>query len=351
MDKLNDFMETSTIHGFYHIVATRKLLKLFWIIIVCTGFTGAAVMIHLSFKDWSESPIKTTIETKPLTDLTFPKISVCPPKGTFTNLNYDLVMTENVTLDNVTRKELIDYSIDVLNEYHFQDLKKNLSMFLEDNRFFNWYHGHTLITLPYFFTGTALQIVEEGHLKLKLETSATSGSVSTQYFGNEFDVENVTGNIAFIVTLYVPKNEDFPFEYAEKMSLYCEIEKESIEHISNGYDNFKLSGKETINIPQHERYSIQNYTPALNSRNKFCARKCDNSDSYYKFTMERIITMEEITEKNLNRMPGFKMKWHYEMFQKIDSLGLLVREPRKTQAKYYSHPRTIEFKRYNIELN
>ena len=63
--------------------------------------------------------------------------------------------------------------------------------------------------------------------------------------------------------------------------------------------------------------------------------------------MERIITKEEIKEKNLNRMPGFKMKWHYDMFQKIDSWGLLVREPRKTQAKYYSHPQTIEFKRYD----
>ena len=59
--------------------------------------------------------------------------------------------------------------------------------------------------------------------------------------------------------------------------------------------------------------------------------------------MERIISREEMIKKNLNTVPGFQLKWYYQMFQKIDSLGFLVREPRKTQPKFVSHARTIEF--------
>ena len=103
MEKLNTFLESSTIHGLSYIAAGRKYVRLFWILVVIGGFSGAGVIIYQSFQSWADSPVTTTIETQPISEITFPKVTVCPPKNTYTDLNYDLMMTENMTVDNDTR--------------------------------------------------------------------------------------------------------------------------------------------------------------------------------------------------------------------------------------------------------
>ena len=97
MEGVRTFLESSTIHGLTYISTTRKCVRLFWILVVIAGFVGASLLIKESFDSWSESPIKTTVETLPISDITLPKVTVCPPKNTFTDLNYDLMMTENIT--------------------------------------------------------------------------------------------------------------------------------------------------------------------------------------------------------------------------------------------------------------
>ena len=86
MEVVRTFLESSTIHGVGYISSTRKNSRLFWIFVVILGFTGAGLLIRSSFTSWSESPIKTTIETLPISEITLPKVTVCPPKNTFTNL-------------------------------------------------------------------------------------------------------------------------------------------------------------------------------------------------------------------------------------------------------------------------
>ena len=86
MEEVRNYLESSTVHGLGYISTTRRLVKLFWIAVVITGFTGAGVMIYQSFDAWEESPVKTTIETQPITEITFPKVTVCPPKNTYTDL-------------------------------------------------------------------------------------------------------------------------------------------------------------------------------------------------------------------------------------------------------------------------
>ena len=90
MEGVRTFLESSTIHGLTYVSTTRKYVRLFWIFVVIGGFVGASLLIKESFDSWSESPIKTTIETLPISEITFPKVTVCPPKNTFTDLNYDL---------------------------------------------------------------------------------------------------------------------------------------------------------------------------------------------------------------------------------------------------------------------
>ena len=88
MESIRNFLESSTIHGLSYISTTRKYVRVFWILVVIGGFSGAGVLIFTAFQSWADSPVKTTIETHPISEITFPKVTVCPPKNTFTNLNY-----------------------------------------------------------------------------------------------------------------------------------------------------------------------------------------------------------------------------------------------------------------------
>ena len=111
MEDIKIYFETSTIHGLSYISGTRKLWRLFWILTVFGGFATAGLLIYESFQSWAETPITTNIETLPITELKFPKVTVCPPKNTFTNLNYDVEMLGNKTLDDDSRYGLFYVNI------------------------------------------------------------------------------------------------------------------------------------------------------------------------------------------------------------------------------------------------
>ena len=91
MFNLQEFLETSTIHGLQRIATSRKKFqKMFWFLAISVGFSVAALLIVNAFRDYDVNPFISTIETFPISQLKFPSILVCPPKGTYTNLNYDL---------------------------------------------------------------------------------------------------------------------------------------------------------------------------------------------------------------------------------------------------------------------
>ena len=88
---VRDFLESSTIHGLVHIsTAKSKTAKAIWVAIVVACFAFAIHMIIDSYKEWQESPVSTTITTHPITELEFPTVTVCPPRGSNTALNHPL---------------------------------------------------------------------------------------------------------------------------------------------------------------------------------------------------------------------------------------------------------------------
>ena len=115
MDEIKHFLELSTIHGLYYISATRNWTKYFWVLVVFGGFTGAGYLIYTSFYNWEQSPISTTIETLPISKITFPNVTVCPPKESLT-LNFDIMKSEKMDLDEKTRSDLFAYSLNVILE-------------------------------------------------------------------------------------------------------------------------------------------------------------------------------------------------------------------------------------------
>ena len=149
MEGIKTYLKSSTtIHGLSYISNTRRFVRFFWILVVISGFTGAFTMICQSFNSWTDSPIKTIIETKPIT--TFPKVTVCPPKNTYTDLNYDLMMTKNMTLDNDTIYELLNYTLEIIDEHLYETMLTNFSRLVDNDRYYNWYHGYTEIELPFY---------------------------------------------------------------------------------------------------------------------------------------------------------------------------------------------------------
>ena len=73
MGIFNEFLQTSSIHGLSYISNTKRLTRLVWSFIVISGFTVASFLIYQAFRGWEESPISTTIETLPISEITFPK--------------------------------------------------------------------------------------------------------------------------------------------------------------------------------------------------------------------------------------------------------------------------------------
>ena len=50
MERLNQFLESSSIHGLNHIATTKTFFRLFWVVTVTLGFILAGVLISKSFQ-------------------------------------------------------------------------------------------------------------------------------------------------------------------------------------------------------------------------------------------------------------------------------------------------------------
>ena len=197
MENFREFLEKSSIIGLSLISNTRSYVRLFWILVVVGGFAAAIWMIFESFDNWRQKPISTTIETFPISEIIFPNVTVCPPRNLFLNLNSDIRQSENVILNKDLRNELLDYSLDVIQQEFYKEVMANLSKLEDPDRFFNWYHGYTKIQYPFFHNFY-------NQLYYPVSTSATSGNISTQYFGDKFHAHKVEGNIFIEMTIYVP---------------------------------------------------------------------------------------------------------------------------------------------------
>ena len=181
MENIKTFLESSTIHGLSYISTSRKCLRIFWVLTIILGFTSAGILIYQSFLDWHDNPETTTIAIRPIEEINFPKVTVCPPKNTYTNLNYDLMMTENLTLTKNNTKQLLNNFGKYFHKKDFDKTKKRITNFKEKNKYRNWYNG--LTEVPIYLTRSKLFLDDD------IRTSARSGEVSSPYFGTQFDEE------------------------------------------------------------------------------------------------------------------------------------------------------------------
>ena len=298
MEPLRAFLESSTIHGLTYISTTRKYAKLFWICVVVSGFTVAGFLIYQSFQAWAESPIKTTIDTLPIEDITFPKVTVCPPKNTYTNLNYDLMMAENITMTLNERNQLLEYTLELLHEPYYNEILRNMSIIQEENRSYNWYHGLSEIAFPYYYEDS---YGGNNYMSYDIKTSAISGSVTSIKFGENYNPDFLERYLAGAIEIYVPSRR------ISNASLNFAIEKLSMSGLSSDPSTFSEDAYTIYdtNLLDENRVATRNIT--LDGKLSF---------SYYSgSSFRRRISDIDFENQNLvlNMMPGFKLNWNYNI--------------------------------------
>ena len=301
MEGVRTFLESSTIHGLGYISISRKYVRLFWSIVVMAGFTGAGILIYQSFQSWEESPVKTTIETRPIEEMTFPKVTVCPPKNTYTDLNYDLVMTKNKTINETIRNELTYYALELLNDNLHNTIMKNLSMLHEDNRFHNWYHGYTQVVVPYVDDKFALDgDTPYTSVMYDVATSAVSGTISTQYFGDKFDADKVETYLLYRILLQRPENTISD----TNVTLHIDFERISMKNLAS--DSVTMVGDDYENGDEsHIVKKISNVQPG----------------KFVWVALIRRATLDEIKNQKLESMPGFRCKWRFMGMSQLETFN------------------------------
>ena len=176
MECIKEFLDTSTIHGLSHISTSKSLVvKLAWACMVIASFTVAAILIHNAFTSWEKSPVITSSGTLHISNVKFPKVTVCPPKDTNTGLNH-VFEKSRYTADLLPPQmgDLEGYSIILAqDEYHLEYVEEMFS-FTNIENIRNYYKGVTKFTLPYYESSKHTYFVF---------TSATEGFISTPWFG------------------------------------------------------------------------------------------------------------------------------------------------------------------------
>ena len=174
MNLMREFLETSTIHGLTHIATARSpLAKAAWEITVTVSFAFSFYMISTSWVEWDKNPVSTTITTHPIDDLIFPKVTICPPNGSNTVLNYVLERVKKNNLTFEERMQLKNISNNVFVQGPFKKYAEELVASLNHDNLRSLYKGET--SLP----------VADNLYTFSINSSSVEGSFSTPGFFDE----------------------------------------------------------------------------------------------------------------------------------------------------------------------
>ena len=302
MDIFETFLQTSSINGVNHIARGGCCSRLFWIFVVTCGFTVAGILINQSFRSWAESPIRTTIETKPITQLTLPTLTVCPPNNKFTFQNVDHMNLEGILLNNQTKEDLTFYAFDQFQEAFYKELWTNMSKLEEENKFYNWYHGFSEIRFP-FMDNSGMNLVEQ--------TSAAAGSMKTQYFGDNYDPEKIDLQLYYWMSIVVPdhilNNTDYVLTLEmEKLTMDVALNKVSGDNEDKFFAATPKKSKDEVWIQGYGNLAVDQNFVVYNHNHTAKYIK------YFNIKLERKVTKGDVDEnKIMGKMPGFHFKWYY----------------------------------------
>ena len=282
MEGIRSFLDSSSINGLNHISTTRGLSRLFWIFVVFSGFVVSGFLIHQSFQSWDQHPIVTTIETLPADEMKLPKVTVCPPKNSFTDLNYDLMLARNITFTNEMIEEMTIYAKYAIDIGYLKYLTK-----LEDrNLFYNWYMGISPIELPRLTKEPTEPNKPNPKLDYTLISYALSGNISTENFGKKLSMDLLERNVDYTIQIIVPEE----FQNNENITINLRLE-------------WLLTEKGFIRISSGAKIQVRQDFKELS----IVTNEITNNRIFVNYN-HRIKTSEDL---QLDHNPGFKFGWSY----------------------------------------
>ena len=231
---------------------------------------------------------------------TFPKVTVCPPRNTFTDLNYDLQMVENKTMqNNETQKELLEIAMSELHDPYYDVLMMNKEKFVEENIFFNWYHGYSELSWPF---------LKDNKFLHSAGMASSSGTIKTQFFGEKYDPKKieVNQNFAYFARIYTPP----AIRNNPNYILTVEIEKVMMNISGERYPDPNQYIANEISLDSYHVVVINH-----NGSNQYADEKVYNfpapGESVYIESNAKFTREDVEKNKNLEFMPGFLVKWKY----------------------------------------
>ena len=122
-----------------------------------------------------------------------------------------------------------------------------------------------------------------------MTTFATSGNISTKYFGDKFDANKADGNINLQIEVNVPPS----VMGDQNTTLMFDIKKETMKEVSDN-DRMYISGVGDIDA------DLPHWTKNITA-----------PSSYYIIKLDRRVSANDINNVDLDMMPGFKLTWYY----------------------------------------
>ena len=300
METVTTYLESGSINGLNHIAATKKWAQLFWILVVNGGFIISTFLIVEMYISWGDNPIRTNIDTLPVSEFKFPKVTVCPPRGTFTDLNYDIKRAEGKNMTLKEREELNNYARDTVERISFME---NLNQLQEKDRFYNWYHAITGLH------GKRRDFLSKKYLTYHqeyiVETTATSGVITSHLFGKKFDKNLIFEKIKTIEIRVFPSSS-ITFSNETNVTLHFHLEKISVPGLKG------LSGRShtfEFGVKQFEVWAVVDKVPDDQNTAHFSITNDYHDGYYFKENIE--LNKVDISELEMDQMPGFNFSWWY----------------------------------------
>ena len=289
MDIVTTYLESGSINGLNHIASTKKWEKLFWILVVNGGFVISGFLIVEMYIEWGDNPIRTDVDTSLMSKVRFPKVTVCPPKDTFTDLNYDIMRAEKKNLTLKERDELYKFARDTIENITFME---NLNQLHDEDRFYNWYHANSQLY------GSSIRLLKNLDNTINIKTMATSGVITSHLFGKKFDKNlfvDTVKNFGVEINIIPPKN----FSWNEQnLTLHFQLEKVSVPGLNrDGGSEHAFYFPGVGDLADDENTAYSTFTPEV--------------DYIESFTMYLDLENADINDLEMVQMPGFNFSWWY----------------------------------------
>ena len=151
------------------------LEKCAWFTVVISGFVIAGLLIGKSYNEWQKSPFSTTITTHPIEKLDFPTVTVCPPRGSNTALNHDLMQADNDSLTDNDRKNSNNAAYQIFMEPFHLEYNHNMLAAVNPRNVKKMFDGLQSTPKPYGGSGFEILMWDD------------NGTIETPWYGQPFD--------------------------------------------------------------------------------------------------------------------------------------------------------------------